>query len=336
MQRPNLSLSAADVTLWQSRRYLWLVCTLLSVGCGARTGFETDLASVPVQGSAGAAAAPCTKDWDQIVWDASREEAVLYLWTVNANDTWAVVAGDAVGVRPFHRDHWDGSSWTRTASENDPSGVFGNQQIWAADGGQAFAGGTQDLQRWTGKIWANWQNTPGCHAIAGTATNDLWCATDSELWRFDGANWTQSLSINGVQGILAKTRNDVWIWGTSGASHFDGIHFQPVLSDPVKRVSTSTPNDIWVVQDGNVLHATSPSGPWTLQNPTGGIIASVWSESPSNTWVVAAGAGMRWNGQSWQLMDLPMQDERLLISGSADDIWIAGTLKLAHGHPVCR
>lgn len=314
----------------------WLVCALLSIGCGARTGFESDLASVSARGAAGAASAPCSKDWDQIVWDESLTEAAVYLWTVSANDTWAIVAADTVGVRAFYRDHWDGSRWTRTSSEGNTSSIFANQQIWAANPGQAFAGGTPTLQRWSGNLWTSWNNTPDCHAIAGSAENDLWCATESDLWHFDGGTWTTTLSVTGVQGILANARDDVWLWGTTGARHFDGTRWTLELVDPIKRVSASGKHDVWAVEDGNVLHSAGPGTSWTLQNPTGGQIASVWSESPTNTWIVAAGAAMRWNGASWVLMDLPLQDERLFISGSAEDIWIAGTLKLAHGHPVCR
>jgi len=101
-------------------------------------------------------------------------------------------------------------------------------------------------------------------------------------------------------------------------------------------MSASGPHDVWAIQDGDVLHSIGPGTPWTRENPTGALISSVWSESPSNTWIVAAGAGMRWNGSSWRLMDLPMQDERLQVSASAEDVWIAGTQQLAHGRPVCR
>jgi len=135
---------------------------------------------------------------------------------------------------------------------------------------------------------------------------------------------------------LARARDDVWVWGELGARHFDGVRWSLEFVGLVKRVSASGPNDVWLVHDGNLFHATKLGSTWVRHNPTGGQIASVWSESPTNTWVVAAGAAMRWNGASWQLMPLPMQDERLLISGSSEDIWIAGTQMLIHGHPLRR
>lgn len=311
-----------------------VACVLLSVGCGARTGFGSDLSSPSVPGTGGAAT--CSTNWDQITWDPTVEEAAVYLWTVSANDTWAVVSGDPTGPQSFYRDHWDGARWTRTANDSDAGQRFENQQIWAADAALAFAGAPQRLQTWSGSSWTDWQGTPGCDALGGTAPSDFWCASTHVLYHFDGQSWTREPIAQSIQGLLAKARNDVWIWGSTGASHFDGTRWTVELSDPIKRISASGPSDVWAVRDGDLLHSTGPGRAWISQNPTGGRIASVWSQSSTNTWIVAAGAAMRWNGSSWAVMDLPMQDERLLISGSDADIWIAGTQMLAHGRPACR
>jgi hypothetical protein len=313
----------------------WLAGVLLSAGCGARTGVASDLSSASVPGTGGAAT--CSKDWDQITWEDSVEEAAVYLWTTSANDTWAVVSGNPSDPQSFFRDHWDGGRWKRTASDGAAGQRFENQQIWAAEGALALAGARQQLQSWSGYNWTDWRGTPpGCHALGGTAPSDFWCASESVLSHFDGERWMRAPIANSIQGILAKARDDVWIWGAGGASHFDGTRWTIELSDPIRQISASGPRDVWAVRDGDLLHSTGPGTKWTSQNPTGGRIASVWSESSSNTWIVAAGAAMRWNGASWVVMDLPMQDERLLISGSAEDIWIAGTQILAHGRPACR
>jgi len=234
-----------------------------------------------------------------------------------------------------YRDHWDGSHWTRTLAEQQPSGRFGAEQIWAPDSQRAFAGSRQNLQRWSGKTWTDWVNSPACSAIAGTAEDDLWCATDTVLWHFDGTQWTRQL-MSGIVGILARARDEVWVWGTTGASHFDGVRWSLELANPVVQVSSSEATDVWALQDGDVWHSTGKGSAWTRQNPTGGRILGVWSQSRTNTWVVAAGAAMRWDGTSFLLMPMPRQDERRLISGSSEDIWIAGTQLLAHGRPVCR
>jgi len=309
------------------------------MACGARTELESDRSSLSAQGSAGRGdKARCSASWDQITWDDSLDEAAEYLFTDSGTNTWAVVSGDSAsaGSDSSFRDHWDGSRWTRTLAERDPSGRFGEQQIWAAGSRQAFAGSSKNLQRWSGKTWADWQNSPGCRTLGGTAAEDLWCATETELWRFDGAQWTTHKAISGILGILASARDDVWVWGTQGASHFDGVRWTLELTSLVGQLSASEATDVWALQDGDVLHSTGPGSAWTRENPTGGQILGLWSQSTTNTWVVAAGAAMRWDGTSWTLMPLPMQDERRLISGSSEDIWIAGTLLLAHGRPVCR
>jgi hypothetical protein len=315
---------------FQLVRSQWLLLALLACACGARTAIESDSAP-PTQASGGrGGAAPESLDWDHVIWDQVLPEAVTYLWTGSVANTWAVVSDDS---GTFQREHWDGTSWTRTAAADDPSAPFDESQIWAVAGDEAFGGSSQALQRWFGKSWTDWAGTPGCHAVAGTAANDLWCANAVALFRFDGAHWTRQ-AMSGIRGILARARDDVWVWGELGASHFDGVRWSLEFVGLVKRVSASGPNDVWLVQDGNVFHATTLGSTWTRQNPTGGQIASVWSESATNTWIVAAGAAMRWNGSRWELMELPMQDERLLISGSSEDIWIAGTQMLIHGHPA--
>ena len=315
----------------QLARRQWLLLALLVVACGGRTAIENDDSSTMQASGGSAGAAPYTWDWDQVMWEDVMTEVVTYLWTGSVANTWAVVPD---GSGTFQRAHWDGVAWTRTAVLNAPSVPFDDAQIWAAANDEAFAGSSKNLQRWSGNGWTDWAGTPGCKAVAGSAANDLWCATASELWRFDGARWTPQAMMTGIRGILARARNDVWVWGELGASHFDGVRWSVEFVGLVKSVSVGGPDDLWVVQDGNLFHATKPGGPWTRENPTGGQIASVWSESPTNTWIVAAGAAMRWDGSSWQLMPLPMQDERLLISGSHEDIWIAGTQMLIHGHPT--
>jgi|GEM_PF-1398063 len=306
-----------------------IVVALLAVACGGRTSLESDRSQPPVSASGGTSS---VLSWDEIAWDEPFDEAVAYLWTGSVTNTWAVIS-DSDGS--FRRDHWDGSHFTRTTADDDPSGRFEAGQIWAAANGHAFGGATKNLQRWFGQGWAEWRTIAGCIAVGGSAENDLWCATELELWRFDGTRWTSQI-MPGIRGIYARTLNDVWIWGARGASHFDGARWSVELMDPVRCVSVSAATDVWAVQDGNLFHSTGPGTVWTRQNPTGARIASVWSESATNTWIVAAGAAMRWNGSSWVEMPLPLQDERLLISGSSEDIWIAGTLELVHGRPTRR
>jgi len=305
---------------------------LLALACGGRTAVESER-TPSIQESGGSGGGPSyTLDWSEIVWDGTFAEAVPYLWTGSANNTWVVVT-DSVGA--FHREHWDGTGWTRTVLDTAPNAPFDESQIWAPDDHFAYGGSSKVLQRWSGGFWQAWPGTPSCHVVGGLAIDQLWCATETELWQLVGSTWTRE-SMAGIHGILALARDDVWVWGEPGASHFNGASWTLEVANLVKRVSASGPNDVWVVQDGNLLHSNGPGTPWTRQNPTGGQIASVWSQSPTNTWVVAAGAAMRWNGATWDLMPLPMQDERLLVSGSSEDIWIAGTLSLIHGHPVRR
>jgi hypothetical protein len=326
----------------------WLLALLLCTACGARTAFENNDSLGPTgkpgDGGSGAAASSSAgadsggqptrqASWDQITWIDVFDQSVAYLWTGSPTNTWALTSA---GVGSFFRDHWDGVHWTRTVGERDQSSRFGSEQVWGAQGRQAFAGSSESLQRWSGHAWSHWYATaPGCSAIGGSAIDDIWCANENELWRFDGSQWHYQL-MSGIHGIQAGARNDVWIWGTNGASHFDGARFRLELAGLVRQVSASEPTNVWAVQDGDVLHSDGAGTEWTRQNPTGSQVAAVWSESLTNTWIVGAGAVMRWNGSTWSIVPLPAQDEWLLISGSSEDVWIAGTLRLIHGRPTWK
>jgi hypothetical protein len=328
LRQPKFSLARS---LFSSQ---WLLALLLATACGARTAFEGDHSSAPNPAAGGVSGgeAPHLASWDQITWVDESDQSVVYLWTGSGTDTWAVTSA---GEGSFFRDHWDGSRWTRTVGERDSRGYFGSEQIWGAQGRRALAGSPRSLERWSNNGWTDWQETPGCHAISGSAEDDVWCATESELWRFDGRQWL-SQPMSGIRGIQARARSDVWAWGTEGARHFDGVRFWLELAGLVRHVSASEPTNVWAVRDGDVLHQAGPGSEWTRHNLTGSQIASVWSQSKTNTWVIGAGAVMRWNGSSWTQVPLPTQDEWLFISGSSEDVWIAGTQKLIHGRPTRR
>jgi hypothetical protein len=306
---------------------------------GAATSGAPAKGGAPASGGASAAGAPTiagaggagpvVDPWEQLEWDAPREELVTYLWTASSTDTWAVLFGSD-GRGSFYRDHWDGSSWTRTLDPTGNTGPFTDRQIWSAPNERAFACSIGTLQRWFGKNWLNWEATPDCRAIGGTAEDDIWCSNGAQLWHFDGKQWLPWMALD-VQGILALARDDVWAWGSQGAMHFDGSSWKADLQDSVRSISANASNDVWAVQDGNLVHSDGPGTSWRRQNPSGSQIADVWSQSKTNTWIVAAGAAMRWNGSAWETVALPAQDELLLISGSDKDVWIAGTLKLLHG-----
>ena len=315
-------------------RMLGSAALLLTVACGGRTTLLDGEASLGAAGSSaggsGAASATTLKSWDRVKWDKPVEESPVYLWTGSVNDTWAVISTEGNADGTCFRDHWNGSSWTRTPSQRNQTSRFDRQQVWGGSNGRAFGGSSQSLERWSAGAWSDWAQSPGCSALGGSAEDDIWCATATELWHFDGATWARS-PMSGVQGILALERDDAWAWGTDGASHFDGVSWSVQLIGLVQSVSASDAQDVWAVKDGVLLHAAGPNSPWASQNPSGSQIAGVWSQSRTNTWIVAAGAAMRWDGSRWITLDLPAQDELLRISGSSQDVWLGGTQKLLHG-----
>jgi hypothetical protein len=296
------------------------------LGGAAGTSGEAAGSSGEAAGSSGAGPRP-RDPWEDVRWDTPRPGLIVYLWTGSPSNTWALFAA---GGGAYARDHYDGSGWSSTLDPQGNEGRFEERQVWAAPSGQAFGSSDKSMQRFAAPRWQDWGLTPTCRAIGGTAENDIWCADDKELHHFDGKVWATYL-LTGIRGIQALARDDVWAWGATGALHFDGARWITELLQTVRSLSASGPRDVWAVQDGNLLHSNGAGTRWGRQNPSGGQISAVWSQSPTNTWIVAAGAAMRWNGRSWSTPSLPESDELLLISGSSSDVWIAGTAMLFHG-----
>lgn len=294
-----------------------LALLLLSVACGGRT---------QVNGTGGRPPA----DWTKIVWDEPFDSVAVYLWSGGVDRTWAVMSAGAGEGGAFYRERWDGARFTRTESDRNAAARFDDEQVWATSTRVAFGGGTRSLARWSGSAWRDWSGTPACAALGGTAEDDIWCATRDELWHFDGVRFTPR-AFGGVLGVFALARDDVWFWGEGGATHFDGNNWHTTLSGPVRTVSASASNDVWAVKDGDLWHCAGAEAPWTRQNPTGALVSSVWSLSETNTWIVAAGSAMRFDGAAWLSVALPARDEWLLVAGSTEDVWLGGTLKLLHG-----
>jgi hypothetical protein len=299
-------------------RALRLLPLLLGVACGGRSDVQLLTEAAPSAGGTNGRAASPT--WDRVTWDPPLSATVVYLWSGGPSDAWAVMSESG----GFVRAHWDGTDWTKT------DGRFDNRQVWEAPSRVAFGGTQRGLQRFSAGSWRDWENTPACKALGGTTEADIWCATP-DLWHFDGAEWAPS-GPGGTQGILARTPTDVWAWGVDGAWHFDGVSWTATLSGLVRTVSASSASEVWAVQDGDVLHRTAIPGAWSQQNPSGASISGVLTQAPNNVWIVAAGAVMRFDGKSWATLNLPARDEWLLIAGSREDVWIAGTMTLLHGH----
>lgn len=274
--------------------------------------------------------------WSRVAWDMIRDGQVVQLWTGSASDTWAVrfANGGASGAN-FFREHWDGKSWTVTSADN---GVmhFGDQQVWGAPSGNAFGGGPR-VNRFSAGTWRALQTAPACSVVSGTAEDDIWCAYEapsgSELWHFDGNGWANSPGSWKISGIQAVARDDVWLWG-SALWHFDGKSWQIELDAPTRTVSANGREDVWAIPNSStsLLRRGSRGAKWrTLDNPSGAQLSDIWSQAPNNTWIVGAGSVMRWDGVRWSAVQVPTQDEFLLISGSDRDVWIAGVLTLIHG-----
>ena len=97
-------------------------------------------------------------------------------------------------------------------------------------------------------------------------------------------------------------------------------------SSVLRAVWGSSPQDVWIVGDGPILHWDGTSMT-TFVNPTGRSLHAVWGASATDVWAVGDASIVHWDGSSWTrpssglAMDIEL---RGLWGSSASDIWAIG------------
>ncbi|MHB8595159.1 MAG: hypothetical protein ACYDB3_12680 [Acidimicrobiales bacterium] len=154
------------------------------------------------------------------------------LWGTSPNDVW--MAGTyfrSMGIYPVVASHWDGTQWNQYSPPGD---------LW----GSSYSGAAT--------VW-------------GSASNDVWFATQHGVWHWDGANlaivpFALSAFPNYSEEFFAvwgTAANDVWLAGTD-IFHWDGSTWSctaPPGVAPVVSLWNSSPHDVWAATStGVVLH----------------------------------------------------------------------------------
>lgn len=130
------------------------------------------------------------------------------VWGTNSNDLWAATnyPGGPTGVVM----RFNGTQW---AGANSP--FLGNNllyDIWGTDSSNVFVvGGAGTILRWNGTDWN--QTTVGTDTfvrVLGTAANNVFALSGSELYHFDGSDWTLVNATPAPTGFFA----DMWFDAT--------------------------------------------------------------------------------------------------------------------------
>jgi hypothetical protein len=295
-------------------------------------------------------AEPLTDHWDGRSWVAV--PAPVGPWTISAylgavsaagpRDVWAVGAGQATGTeeRPLI-EHWDGSSWTITASPNagERTNHLAALNVLAADDAWAvgfYLGASSQLtlaEHWDGKAWtvvpgvnpaaaSNWLS-----AVSGISSSDVWAVgnrreSDAALPQaliehWDGHHWNlvpdaQTSGVAQLSAVAALSPQDVWAAGTSGS----GDSFAPLIEHWNGQQWTSMPG--------------APASKATI-----GAIAAT---SSTDVWMAGeAGQGdgihsffEHWDGTRWRVVPASTGqtgDVNSLLAVGPRDVWAIGSYR---------
>ncbi len=247
--------------------------------------------------------------------------------SIAADDAWAVGYHDPNATATL-AEHWDGSSWSASASI-DPSPYRDDfQGVAALDATHVWAVGTTlDMglelvplvEFWNGSTWVQ-QTAPGggeLHAVAVLSATDAWAVgTTSEggtlIERWNGSTWSQvpgvDPSTNDVLlGVAAVSGTDAWAVGRSDAGtlleRWNGLTWSEVSSPAgvaLTGVAAFATDDVWAVGDTGTdpiaLHWDGMG--WTdtgapAPDPGTSSFAAVAGSGPDDVWAVG-----EWNPAS--------------------------------------
>ena len=228
---------------------------------------------------------------------------------ISASNVWAV--GQDSGTPQIN--HWNGTSWSRSALPSGPCSVF--------EADCAFTGVSGDS---ASDVIAVGQGT--------IPTSSGW-VTEELAYRWNGTAWSQ-LTVPSTAGygemehIQAFSPTDAWVVGTgsSGSANVAtalqwngstwtqaGTPVSTANNLSVNAISGSSASDIWVVgqtvtpgyhnrQFTSVIMHYNGSA-WTqVTSPDNSGLMDVDAVSPTDAWAIAAdGAVLTWNGTSWSV-----------------------------------
>lgn len=258
-----------------------------------------------------------------------------------AADAWAVGSHSANGASLPLAEHWNGSSWSRSAVPL-PSGAtsatlngidtLGQDNAWAV----GSTGAEQSLiEHWNGQTWSVVPSPdPGIdntlEAVSGTGPDDLWAVGWFEntqqtfvallLAHWNGTAWSfvappTEGGIQFGQAVTAISRDNVWVVGDTGSqatlsAHWNGTAWTMVTTPFL--VSKDSQNFLTGVT------ATSGKNVWA-SGYEGNVNDALFDEPYM----------LHWTGAAWHLVKMPNAGTegsslRGTVALSASDVWAVG------------
>jgi hypothetical protein len=285
---------------------------------------------------------------------------------VSASDVWAVGYGPQPGGPTYAKqtliEHWDGTRWSIVPSPNPPSpyseveldGVFAlaANDVWAVGYGDnpsaVSLGDITVIEHWDGTSWSIVpspnpdQDENQLHAIAGTASTDLWavggrgngntcCPAESLIEHWNGTSWSvmSNPGLSSLQGVTALAVNNVWAVGLAAAGgiivHWDGTAWTIVASPSeygdsisLRAITAVSTTDLWAVGDlqnlyNNRYYSVTEHWDGTAWTAVGLVLQdctlrAVTAPGPSDVWAVDASGLMQtqhWDGATESVVSTP-------------------------------
>jgi len=277
----------------------------------------------------------------------SRTNVLLAVSADAANDVWAVgYYVNAGGVPRALIEHFDGSSWSLSASVNSGSSTNALYGVLAIAANNVWAVGYHLnnsgipyalLEHFDGSAWSIVPSPNAgsaanqLYSVSADAANDIWAVgsitstsniQQTLIEHFDGTTWSivpspnAGSSTNLLYGVSADATNDAWAVG----------YFVPGSG------STQTLIEHWNGTSWSIVPSPNPS-------PALNYLYGVVATSPGKAWAVGSvfNPAMapsqqtlteQWNGTSWNIVPSPSVGGASLLYGvtvdPANDVWAVG------------
>jgi hypothetical protein len=260
--------------------------------------------------------------------------------SISATNVWAV--GQDSGTPLV--DHWNGSSWSKSALPSGPCSVFENDCVLTGVSGDS----------------ASDVITVGNGVLATTSG---WVAT-ALAFRWNGTAWRQlpvpsSLPYDAMEHVQAFSPSNAWAVGVGSSAtsdaqvatavNWNGTTWTQVATPvsttnnlSINAISGTSPSDIWVVGQtvtpgyhnrqftSVIMHYNGST--WTqVAAPDNSGLLDVDAVSPTDAWAIAAdGAVLNWNGAAWTVATQLAQGNTVVSALSPTDVWVGGVVSLTH------
>lgn len=218
-------------------------------------------------------------------------------------DLWVLCSG------VLNRGDASGATPTMTA-QTIPKGAW--KRMWVKDGGEAWMVGDPDetlvkaatnaVVHFTG---GSWSIVPASGVPLAAEYNSVWGDSSGAVW------------VGGGYGLLRQFKQGSWV------HHLPG-NLQDI-GDRLISVTSTSPQDVWAVADGKILHSDGSGWSATSSANFAGI-RSLWAASPSDVWAVGEGGRtLHFDGSNWTSIPSVVSGILYTVWGTdGGNVWAAG------------